>query len=117
MQIFAIEQGVDWIALSFVRNAEDLEKLQDLISEHSDYKIPIIAKIEKPEAVKNIDKIVAFCDGLMVARGDLGVEIPAEEVPLIQKKLVLRAKKARIPVIIAYSNDGNNDFQLNTNTC
>lgn len=99
--IFAIEQGVDWIALSFVRNAEDLEKLQDLISEHSDYKIPIIAKIEKPEAVKNIDKIVAFCDGLMVARGDLGVEIPAEEVPLIQKKLVLRAKKARIPVIIA----------------
>lgn len=99
--IFAIGQEVDWIALSFVRHAEDLKELQAIIKEHSTYKIPIIAKIEKPEAVANIDKIVAYCDGLMVARGDLGVEIPAEEVPLIQKKLVLRAKKARIPVIIA----------------
>ena len=99
--IFAIGQKVDWIALSFVRHAEDLMQLEELIKEHSDHKIPIIAKIEKPEAVENIDKIVAYCDGLMVARGDLGVEIPAEEVPLIQKKLVLRAKRARIPVIIA----------------
>ncbi len=99
--LFAIQHGVDWIALSFVRTAQDLEELQDLIAEHSSYKIPIIAKIEKPEAVENIDKIVAFCDGLMVARGDLGVEIPAHEVPLIQKKLVKRAKMARIPVIIA----------------
>lgn len=99
--IFAIGQKVDWIALSFVRHAEDLIQLRDLIAEHCDEKIPIIAKIEKPEAVENIDKIVAHCDGLMVARGDLGVEVPAEEVPLIQKNLVLRAKKARIPVIIA----------------
>ncbi|WP_445711720.1 pyruvate kinase [Flavobacterium sp.] len=99
--IFAIENKVDWIALSFVRTAEDLEELQDLIAKHSDHKIPIIAKIEKPEAVENIDKIVAFCDGLMVARGDLGVEIPAEQVPLIQKKLIHRAKTARIPVIVA----------------
>ena len=99
--IFAIKQEVDWIALSFVRTPKDLEELQDLISEHSNHKIPIIAKIEKPEAVENIDKIVAFCDGLMVARGDLGVEVPAQEVPLIQKKLVHRAKTARIPVIIA----------------
>ena len=99
--IFAIEQEVDWIALSFVRHAEDLKELQAIIEKHSDYKIPIIAKIEKPEAVSNIDKIIAYCDGLMVARGDLGVEIPAEEVPLIQKQLVLRAKTARIPVIIA----------------
>jgi len=99
--IFAIENQVDWIALSFVRNPEDLMQLQDLIMQHSDHKIPIIAKIEKPEAVENIDKIVAYCDGLMVARGDLGVEIPAQEVPLIQKKLVNRAKTARIPVIIA----------------
>ncbi|RRJ90020.1 pyruvate kinase [Flavobacterium macacae] len=99
--LFAIEHQVDWIALSFVRNAEDLMELQDLISANSAYKIPIIAKIEKPEGVENIDKIVAFCDGLMVARGDLGVEIPAQEVPLIQKKLVQRAKTARIPVIIA----------------
>ncbi|MCH4552293.1 MULTISPECIES: pyruvate kinase [Aestuariibaculum] len=99
--IFAISQDVDWIALSFVRHAEDLQQLRDLIEKHSEHKIPIVAKIEKPEAVKNIDAIVANCDGLMVARGDLGVEVPAEEVPLIQKQLVLRAKKARIPVIIA----------------
>lgn len=99
--IFAIEQKVDWIALSFVRTAEDLIELQELIAKHSDQKIPIIAKIEKPEGVENIDKIVAYCDGLMVARGDLGVEVPAHEVPLIQKKLVNRAKTARIPVIIA----------------
>lgn len=99
--IFACEIEVDWMALSFVRHAEDLMLLQDLIKKHSAHKIPIIAKIEKPEAVENIDKIVAYCDGLMVARGDLGVEIPAEEVPLIQKKLVHKAKSARIPVIIA----------------
>lgn len=99
--IFAIGEQVDWIALSFVRHSQDLMELQDLIKEHSEHKIPIIAKIEKPEGVENIDKIVAYCDGLMVARGDLGVEIPAQEVPLIQKQLVLRAKKARIPVIIA----------------
>ena len=99
--LFAIEQKVDWIALSFVRTAEDLMELQDLISANSEHKIPIIAKIEKPEGVANIDKIVAYCDGLMVARGDLGVEVPAHEVPLIQKKLVHRAKTARIPVIIA----------------
>ncbi|MEJ6792504.1 MAG: pyruvate kinase [Lacinutrix sp.] len=99
--IYACQLKVDWMALSFVRHAEDLMVLQELIKEHSEHKIPIIAKIEKPEGVANIDKIVAYCDGLMVARGDLGVEIPAEEVPLVQKQLVLRAKKARIPVIIA----------------
>ncbi len=98
---FACKVKVDWMALSFVRYASDLKVLQKLIKEHSDYKIPIVAKIEKPEGVKNIDKIVAYCDGLMVARGDLGVEIPAHEVPLIQKELVLKAKLARIPVIIA----------------
>ena len=99
--IFALSQNVDWIALSFVRFSQDLIDLQKIIKEHSEHKVPIIAKIEKPEAVENIDKIVAYCDGLMVARGDLGVEVPAQEVPLIQKRLVLRAKKARIPVIIA----------------
>jgi pyruvate kinase len=99
--IFAIGQDVDWIALSFVRFSQDLIDLQELIKKHSDHKIPIIAKIEKPEAVENIDTIVNYADGLMVARGDLGVEIPAQEVPLIQKHLVLKAKQARIPVIIA----------------
>ena len=99
--LFAIEMKVDWIALSFVRTPEDLIQLQELIKEKSTYKIPIIAKIEKPEAVANIDRLTPHCDALMVARGDLGVEVPMEEVPLIQKRLVLKAKKAHIPVIIA----------------
>ncbi len=99
--IFAIEQEVDWIALSFVRTPEDLIKLSDLIKEKSKYKIPIIAKIEKPEAVDNINQITSSCDGLMVARGDLGVEVPMHKVPIIQKMLVRKAKEARIPVIIA----------------
>ena len=98
---FAIKQNVDWIALSFVRNSNDILDLKKLIDQHADFKIPIIAKIEKPEGIENIDKIISYCDGLMVARGDLGVEIPPAEVPLIQKELVIRAKKARIPVIIA----------------
>ena len=98
---FAIKQNVDWIALSFVRNSNDILDLKKLIEQHADFKIPIIAKIEKPEGIENIDKIISYCDGLMVARGDLGVEIPPAEVPLIQKQLVVRAKKARIPVIIA----------------
>ena len=99
--IFALSQEVDWIALSFVRTPEDLRMLRDLIKQNSEYRVPVIAKIEKPEAVENIDALIPYCDGLMVARGDLGVEIPMQEVPLIQKKLVMRAKKARIPVIIA----------------
>lgn len=99
--LFAIEQEVDWIALSFVRNPKDVMELEALISENSSYKIPIIAKIEKPEAVSNIDAILKNCDGIMVARGDLGVEVPAHEVPLIQKELVFKAKRHRIPVIIA----------------
>ncbi|WP_366185432.1 pyruvate kinase [Flavobacterium ovatum] len=99
--IFAIGQKVDWIALSFVKTPQDLKDLQDLIAEHSDVKIPIIAKIEMPEALENMDKIVAYCDALMVARGDLGVELPAHEVPLVQKDLIRRAKMARIPVIVA----------------
>ncbi|WP_111706928.1 pyruvate kinase [Lutibacter citreus] len=99
--LFAIGLDVDWIALSFVRTPEDLILLQDIIKANSDHKIPIIAKIEKPEAVDNIDKLTPYCDALMVARGDLGVEVPMERVPLIQKRLVLKAKKAHIPVIIA----------------
>jgi pyruvate kinase len=99
--LFAIELDVDWIALSFVRTAQDLNKINDLVKENSDHKIPIIAKIEKPEAVRNINQITSNCDGLMVARGDLGVEVPMHEVPIIQKTLVRKAKEARIPVIIA----------------
>ncbi|WP_298284990.1 pyruvate kinase [uncultured Lutibacter sp.] len=99
--LFAIKMKVDWIALSFVRTPEDLIQLKELIKENSSYKIPIIAKIEKPEAVENIDKLTPYCDALMCARGDLGVEVPMEKVPLIQKRLVLKAKKAHIPIIIA----------------
>ena len=99
--IFALQQEVDWIALSFVRNPEDLRMLRDLIDQNSSYRVPVIAKIEKPEAVENIDALIPYCDGLMVARGDLGVEVPMQDVPLIQKMLVRRAKQARIPVIIA----------------
>jgi pyruvate kinase len=99
--LFAIKMEVDWIALSFVRTPEDLMQINTLIKESSPFKIPVIAKIEKPEAVANIDKLTSLCDALMVARGDLGVEVPMEKVPLIQKRLVQKAKKAHIPVIIA----------------
>jgi len=99
--IFAIKQDVDWIALSFVRHKQDIEDLRALIKKHGEYDIPIISKIEKPEALVNIEEIVAASNGLMVARGDLGVEVPAEEVPLVQKELVQHAKRARIPVIVA----------------
>ena len=99
--LFAIKHQLDWIALSFVRSKKDVSILQKLIKINSDYKIPIIAKIEKPEAISNMDEIIKKSDGIMVARGDLGLEIPAEEVPLNQKLLVSKAKKARKPIIIA----------------
>ena len=99
--LFSIKNKFDWIALSFVRNSKDLSILKKLIETTSSQKIPIIAKIEKPQAIENIDGILKNSDGLMVARGDLGIEIPSEEVPLNQKLLVTKAKKARKPVIIA----------------
>ena len=99
--ILAIKENVDWIALSFVRKKSDIESLLKIINKNSEYSIPVIAKIEKPEALKNIDEILEVSSGLMVARGDLGVELQSSEIPLIQKKLVAKAKKARIPVIIA----------------
>ena len=99
--IFSAKQNVDWIALSFVRHDSDVKSLIKIIEKNTDHRIPVIAKIEKPEGVKNIDEIMKHASGIMVARGDLGVEIDAAEIPLIQKKLVYKAKKARIPVIIA----------------
>jgi len=98
---FAIDLKADWIALSFVRTGNDIIDLRKTIEKFSEEKIPIIAKIEKPEAIDNIDSIIKNADGIMVARGDLGIEIPSQEVPLIQKNLVYLSKKARIPVIIA----------------
>jgi pyruvate kinase len=101
---FILDLELDWIALSFVRHAQDIIDLKELIANHpnsKNFKTPIIAKIEKPEGVKNIDEILAECDALMVARGDLGVEVPMEEVPAIQKILVEKAKVHAKPVIIA----------------
>ena len=100
---FMLDNEFDWIALSFVRHAQDIKDLKDLIQSHTNGKrnTPIIAKIEKPEGVENMDEILRECDGIMVARGDLGVEIPMEEVPVVQKKLVEAARNHARPVIIA----------------
>ena len=97
----AAKLGVDWIALSFVRSKNDVLQLKTLIDKNSDHPIPVISKIEKPQAIKKMDQILKASDGLMVARGDLGIEIPAEEVPLHQKILVKKAKEARKPIIVA----------------
>jgi pyruvate kinase len=97
---FGLKHDVDWIALSFVRTAEEIIKIKDYIkSKGSSAKV--IAKIEKPEAIKNMDSIIEAVDGIMVARGDLGVEMPGEEVPLIQKELVRKCNLAAKPVIVA----------------
>tara|TARA_X000001036_G_C20680136_1_gene805599 strand:- start:816 stop:2246 length:1431 start_codon:yes stop_codon:yes gene_type:complete len=98
---FIFNNNFDWIALSFVRSKNDITDLKKLMKKNANHEIPIIAKIEKPEAINNIDEIIKFSDGLMVARGDLGIEVPAEEVPLIQKELVNKAKSSKIPIIIA----------------
>ena len=98
---FAVKKSFDWIALSFVRSKKDVLQLRELIESQCDYHIPIISKIEKPQAIEKIDSIIKASNGVMVARGDLGIEIPAEEVPLNQKKIVAKCKKRGIPVIIA----------------
>ncbi|WP_068596915.1 pyruvate kinase [Vaginella massiliensis] len=98
---FAIKNRVDWFALSFVRTAQDVEDLKEFVKENANFKIPIISKIEKPEALENIDEILTASDGLMVARGDLGVEVPFEKVPIEQQKLIDKSKLARKPVIVA----------------
>ncbi len=97
---FGMQEGVDYIALSFVRRSEDILELRTLISREG-LSIPIIAKIEKHEALENIKGIVDLADGIMVARGDLGVEIPLERVPILQKSLVREANRAKKLVIIA----------------
>jgi pyruvate kinase len=97
---FGIEHGVDYVALSFVRSASDVLDARRFIQERG-AQIPIIAKIEKHEALKNIDDIVAVVDGIMVARGDLGVETPLEKVPLVQKMLIEKSNRAGKPVITA----------------
>ena len=97
---FGLKSGVDWIALSFVRNPSDINEIKDLINEHG-YSTPVVAKIEKFEAIDQIDSVLPLCDGVMVARGDLGVEMPPEEVPLLQKELIKKANTLGIPIITA----------------
>lgn len=97
---FAVKLGVDYLALSFVRTADDIIRLKKTLQD-SKPDIPIIAKIEKPEALGNIDAIISTADGIMIARGDLGVEMPPEKVPQIQKDLIQRCIKAGKPVITA----------------
>lgn len=97
---FGLSQDIDWVALSFVRKAEDIKVLKRII-EQAGKTTRVVAKIEKPEALKNIDAIIEEADGIMVARGDLGVEIPMHEVPIWQKKLVEKCNQAAKPVIIA----------------
>jgi pyruvate kinase len=98
--VFGLDQGVDWIALSFVRNPDDIREIKDLIAA-AGKSIPVIAKIEKHEAIEQMEEILSLCDGVMVARGDLGVELPAEDVPMLQKRLIATANRLGIPVITA----------------
>jgi pyruvate kinase len=97
---FGLIQGTDWISLSFVRSAEDVRELKKLIAEKG-YIKPVIAKIEKPQAIDHIEEIVGEVSGIMVARGDLGVEISPEKVPLIQKQIIELCNRRGIPVITA----------------
>lgn len=97
---FVLDFDIDWVALSFVRNAKDIQQLRDIIQKKGKT-TSIIAKIEKPEALKDLDNIIECTDGVMVARGDLGVEIPFEEVPVIQKEIVFKCVTNAKPVIIA----------------
>ena len=97
---FGIAQGVDYVAVSFVRSAADIEEVRRFIQDQG-ASVPIVAKLERAEIVGNLQSILAQVDGVMVARGDLGVEVPLEEVPVIQKEIIRQARLARVPVIVA----------------
>jgi pyruvate kinase len=98
--MFGLDQGVDWVALSFVRNPQDVLEIKELIAS-AGKQVPVIAKIEKHEAIEQMEAILCLCDGVMVARGDLGVELPAEDVPILQKRLIATANRLGIPIITA----------------
>src|SRR5258708_39110197 len=108
---FGIEHGVDYVALSFVRKAEDVREAQKLmrqyqeelgqVGKHARTAVPLIVKLEKPEAVARLDEILDAADGVMIARGDLGVEMPPEKVPLIQKRIIAKCNELGLPVITA----------------
>lgn len=97
---WALHLGVDMVALSFVRSAADVEDIRAIMKEEG-IRVPVIAKIEKPQAVDHLEEIVRAFDGIMVARGDLGVELPLEQVPMVQKRAVEMARRAAKPVIVA----------------
>ena len=97
---FGLDRGVDWVALSFVRNPQDVLEIKELIS-NAGKQVPVIVKIEKHEAIEQMDAILSLSDGVMVARGDLGVELPAENVPILQKQLIVKSNLLGIPVITA----------------
>src|SRR5690606_28566921 len=97
---FALDHGADWIAMSFVRSAEDIKQCKEIIKKKGSH-AKVIAKIEKPEAIDNIDSIIEATDAIMVARGDLGVELPMEEVPGLQKIIAQKCRNLSKPVIIA----------------
>ena len=98
--MFGLDQGVDWVALSFVRNPQDIIEIKELISS-TGKNVPVVAKIEKHEAIEQMEAVLSLCDGVMVARGDLGVELPAEDVPVLQKRLIATANRLGIPIITA----------------
>ncbi|MEA5577514.1 pyruvate kinase [Anabaena sp. UHCC 0451] len=98
--MFGLDQGVDWVALSFVRNPQDIIEIKELISS-TGKNVPVVAKIEKHEAIEQMEAVLSLCDGVMVARGDLGVELPAEDVPVLQKRLIATANRMGIPIITA----------------
>ena len=98
---FGVSQGVDWVSLSFVRQAEDIYTLKQLLREAGAPDTPVIAKIEKPQAIANLEAILDATDGVMVARGDLGVEMKAEKVPLLQKRIIKACNLRSLPVITA----------------
>ena len=97
---FGLERGIDYVALSFVRSAEDVERAKAFIAEKN-RRVPVIAKIEKHEALSELDDIIAAADGIMVARGDLGIEVPIESVPIIQKEIIAKCNRASKPVVTA----------------
>lgn len=98
---FGLSQGVDWVALSFVRRPDDIRTLKQLLVDLGANDMPVIAKIEKPQAIAQMDAILDECDGVMVARGDLGVEMSPEKVPILQKQLIRACNRRGIPVITA----------------
>jgi pyruvate kinase len=98
---FGLSQGIDWVSLSFVRKADDILALKRFLAERNHPDLPVIAKIEKPQAIHHLDEIIAVVDGLMVARGDLGVEMKPEQVPRLQKQIIRACNLKSIPVITA----------------